>query len=116
MASWGGFARFFSNISTYPEECDSNNKDNWAAGAYAGVGFNLFFTNAEKASDLSGPAKTFSINLGLKWRVFAIQFTKGSNGKWILSYGGPMPGVSYPTGVGLGVSVSYYNTITTTKP
>lgn len=97
--------------------CPSN--INWVLGAYGGGGLNLFASNANEVSDLGGPFKTFSLNAGYRSRVFGLQVSVGQNsaGKTIIvvSYGGPVPGVSLPpTGYGLGASASYYNTNTVT--
>jgi hypothetical protein len=77
------------------------------------AGAGLFINNAEKASDLCGTAKTFSINVGWEKRVGSIQLPVSENGTWIFSYGGPLPYLPV-TGIGYGGSISYYNT--STKP
>ena len=89
------------------------NDNNWAAGLFAGGGANVFATNANNVADLSGPFKTWSLNVGWGARVLSIQFSRGQNaaGRTIYfgSYGGPpLPGVGY------GASVSSYNTNTAT--
>jgi RHS repeat-associated protein len=93
------------------------NKNNWAAGAYAGGGGNVFVTNANNVSDLSGPFKTYSLNVGWGVRLPSIQYSVGQNAAGqttrVFSYGGPLP-TGVPTGAGYGASVSAYNTNTTT--
>ncbi|MBE0449140.1 MAG: hypothetical protein IBX64_13790 [Actinobacteria bacterium] len=105
-ASWGGFAGGPGYGPSYPSGTD---KDNKAGGAYVGGGASYWLTNANSPSDLSGPAKTYSFNLGWGGRIATLQFTKGTNGTWLFSYGGPgAPGVGY------GLSASSYNTNTWT--
>jgi RHS repeat-associated protein len=93
------------------------NKNNWVLGAYAGGGGSLWVSNANKVCDLSGPFKTFSFNAAYGLRALSAQVSIGKNaaGKtiWMVSYGGPLPGVG-PTGGGYGVSLSEYNTTTVT--
>jgi RHS repeat-associated protein len=92
-----------------------NNK-NWIAGAYAGVGVNVFLTNAKNVKDLAGPFKTFSAQGGWILKAGGIQMSIGKNNAgetiWIFSYGGPF---GVPSGVGFGASMSNYNTNTVTK-
>ncbi|MDR3415975.1 MAG: RHS repeat-associated core domain-containing protein [Nevskia sp.] len=104
--NWGG---------SYPRCPDKNN---WAVGAYAGGGVNVFATNADNVKDLSGPFKTFSFNAAWGLRVLSFQYSWGTNDTgqpiWVFSYGGPL-GVPLPTGGGFGLSVSKYNTNTWTS-
>jgi hypothetical protein len=119
-ASAGGFGSFgaFGHVpgagKSYPS-CPSKNP--WVFGAYAGGGANLFATNANNVSDLSGPFTTYSFNAGWGVRVLSIQFSIGKNAAGqsigVLSYGGPL-GIPVPTGGGYGVSLSKYNTNTWT--
>lgn len=104
FGSWGGYTGGPGYGVDYPSGAD---KDNKGGGAYVGIGLNAFMTNAGSATDLNGPAKTFSINIGWADRVFALQVARGDNGIWMISYGGiPLPGA------GLGFSVSDYYTYT----
>lgn len=107
FATWGGLA----GGPGYGYCTGDDKKGNFIAGAFGGGGGGIFITNAKRASDLSGPAKTFSFNAGWGKRVLSIQLTVSKGGTWILSYGGPLPYVPV-TGGGYGISVSYYNTNT----
>jgi RHS repeat-associated protein len=95
--------------------CPSNN--NWALGGFVGGGANVFVTNANNVFDLSGPFRTYSLNVGWGARVLSIQFAIGQNAAGrtigILSYGGPL-GLPLPTGAGYGADISAYNTNTWT--
>lgn len=90
---------------------------NWVLGAYAGGGANVWISNANNVCDLSGPFKTYSLNVGWGWRMLSLQYSVGQNsaGKTIhvFSYGGPVPGLPI-TGGGAGFSLSGYNTNTVT--
>ena len=110
FTSWGGLV----GGPGYGYCTGDDKKGNFIAGAFGGGGVGIFITNAKRASDLSGPAKTFSFNVGWGARVLSIQLTVGEGGTWILSYGGPLPFVPV-TGGGYGISVSYYNTSTRSK-
>jgi hypothetical protein len=92
------------------------NKKNGILGAFVGGGVNIFVTNASKPSDLAGPFKTYSLNVGWGVRVLTIQFSTGTNSNGqpidVLSYGGPLGPI--PTGGGYGASISTYNTNTHT--
>jgi RHS repeat-associated protein len=108
LATFGGFAggRYIENVSS---PCEDEN--NWALGGYAGIGVNVFLTNATEASELQGPAKTYSINIGWAQRVLSLQFTISKGGTWVFSYGGPLP--HFPvTGYAYGASLSFYSTYT----
>ena len=107
FASWGGLA----GGPGYGYNTGDDKKGNFIFGGYAGAGGGIFITNAKKASDLCGTAKTFSINAGWGKRVGSIQLSVSEDGTWIFSYGGPLPNLPV-TGVGYGVSISYYNTRT----
>ena len=115
FGSFGAFAGGPGWGKPYPA-CPSNN--NWVVGGFAGGGANLFVTNANNVLDLSGPFETYSFNFGWGVRVLTLQFSIGKNDAGrpigIFSYGGPVPGVGLPTGVGYGVSLSKYNTNTWT--
>jgi len=91
-------------------------KNNWAFGAYAGGGANVWVSNANNVCDLGGPFKTFSINAAWGIKMFSFQFSIGKNAAgqtiWVGNYGGPLG--PYPTGGGFGGSVSWYNTYTKT--
>jgi RHS repeat-associated protein len=111
--SWGGYAGgpLGSGYGpSYPPSGSTYSDKNFVAGAYAGGGVNLFFTNAKNACQLEGPFRTYSFNVGWKLRALSLQLSVGSDGTWLFSYGGPIG--SLPTGGGFGFSVSGYNTNT----
>lgn len=93
----------------------ASSQANWALGGFAGGGFNFYVTNAGNLQSLKGPLRTYSLNVGWGLRVLSMQFQLGANGTWVLSYGGPVPGIG-PTGGGFGGSFSVYNTNTWTWP
>ena len=110
LASWGGFLGDPAwEMISYP---DCEDKQNRIFGEYMGAGINFFITNAKSVTDLKDIAKTYSFNLGTGRRVLSLQFSRSSSGKWLFSYGGPIPRVSVPTGYGVGASFSFYNTNT----
>jgi hypothetical protein len=84
---------------------------NFEVGAFGGGGLDVFITNASSVKDLSGSFKTYSLNAGWGVRLLSLQLSVGSNGTWMLSYGGPL-GLPVPTGGGYGASFSEYNTNT----
>jgi RHS repeat-associated protein len=102
------------NDSAAPSRPGDNN---WAIGGYAGAGGNVWVSNASVVSQLAGPFRTFSANLGFGLRGAGLQFSWGrdSQGKLIMivSYGGPP--IPFPTGIGGGASISMYNTFTKTS-
>ncbi len=110
--SFGGFAGGPGWGYSYPT-CPNDN--NWAFGAYAGGGVNIFVTNANNILDLSGPFRTYSLNVGWGLRALSLQLSIGENAAGetirVFGYGGPL---GYPTGVGYGFSMSAYNTNTVT--
>jgi RHS repeat-associated protein len=117
-ASLGGFASggaFAGGPGWGASAPSCPNKDNWALGAFAGGGVNLFATNADNVLDLSGPFKTYSLNIGWGLRILSLQFAVGKNAAGrtigVFGYGGPL---GFPSGGGFGLSVSKYNTNTQT--
>jgi len=113
LASGGAFAGGPGWGKSAPKCPD---KKNFALGAFAGGGLNVFATNAKTVSDLAGPFKTYSFNAGWGVRMLSIQYSVGTNSAGqtirVLNYGGPLGPV--PTGGGFGGSVSAYNTNTKT--
>jgi hypothetical protein len=98
FASGGAFAQVVRQdvrIPNYPSQPIG------AVGAFAGAG--AFFTNANSASDLSGPFDTYSFNLEVGPVQFSVQFGC-SNGVGILSASvGPSIEINasrYPTTTG----------------
>ncbi len=112
FASGGAFAGGPGYGAAAPR-CPSN--INSVLGAFGGAGLNVLATNANEVSDLGGPFKTFSLNLGKGLRVLSLQYSVGKNSAGqtirVLSYGGPL---GFPSGAGIGASVSGYNTSTVT--
>jgi RHS repeat-associated protein len=112
FASWGGFAggpiagRYGP---AYPSGAGRKG-ENFAVGGFLGGGLNVFITNATDVSQLEGPFKTYSLNIGWGTRVLALQLAVGSDGTWTFSYGGPLG--PWPTGAGWGASFGVYNTNT----
>jgi RHS repeat-associated protein len=91
------------------------NDDNYVFGGFVGGGLGLFATNARNVSDLSGPFKTYSLNIGFGLRVMSLQYSVGKNSSGqtirVFNYGGP---IGFPSGVGYGIDLSQYNTNTKT--
>jgi len=112
FASWGAFAGVPGSNASYPRGPSDNNR---VIGAFGGGGANIFMTNANRACDLAGPGRTYSLNIGWMARALSLQLTIGSNGTWIFSYGGPLPLIPV-TGGGFGISISAYNTNTWATP
>lgn len=77
------------------------------AGAFAGVGFSGFLTNARSVNQLSGPFQTSTLNVGVGPFKFSASLSTGG-GIWELSFGPPFAGV----GAGLSVSSVVTNTVT----
>jgi RHS repeat-associated protein len=79
-------------------------------GGFAGAGIGPFITNASDVSQLSGPFRTYSINLGAGLGGFGVQFSYGYDSA------GDLIGVLGATvfGPGFGVNASAFNTNTTT--
>jgi hypothetical protein len=115
FASLGAFASLYPYGASYPTGPGTSNG---AYGAFAGAGANIVLTNANNVQDLGGPFTTYSFNAGLGVRVLSLQLSLGQNDAgqsiWEFSYGGPIPGLSLPTGVGYGFDFSKYNTNTWT--
>jgi hypothetical protein len=86
------------------------------AGAYAGQGFSVGFTNANTAADFAPNSATISANVGLLGFNFGGQYSTTSSGVWTTTVA--LPGLSY----GQGVEASLYQTqtsvqtIATTEP
>jgi len=75
-----------------------------AVGAYAGVGINVFVTNASDITQLTGAAPIRNFGIGKGVRVFSLQTSEPGGELWVLSYGGlPLPGVA------VGGAASTYN-------
>jgi len=99
-ASWGGFANAFGRSVGYPS------RNALAVGAFGGGGLNVWFTNAESANQLKGPATVTNINAGWFGRVLSLQ-TARSGDTWAVSVGvPPLPGA------GWGAAASSYATNT----
>ena len=116
FASWGGFGRFLSHKSEFrPDPFAPNNSKPVAVGAFGGGGGGVFLTNARDVGSLGGPFQTYSFNAGWFLKGVGVQFQIGTDGTWVVNYGGPLP---VPTGAGWGVAYSEYttNTVTTAKP
>jgi RHS repeat-associated protein len=69
---WGGFATgggfgFGLNGQSLSPPCPGGSASGF--GGYAGGGANLFITNADNVSQLAGPFRTYSFNLGLGVRL-----------------------------------------------
>jgi len=112
FCTFGAFAGGPRYGPSYP---GSPSKSNWALGAYGGGGLNVFVTNANSVTDLSGPFVTYSFNIGWGLRLLSLQYSVGQNAAGqtigVLQYGGPL---GFPSGGGFGVSFSKYNTNTWT--
>lgn len=113
---WGGFASgggfgFGPNGQSLSPPCPGAGGS--AFGGYAGGGANLFVTNADDVSQLAGPFRTYSFNVGLGVRLLSIQYSVGQDAAGdrirFLSFSPPLP-----SGYGLGVNASAYNTNTLT--
>ncbi len=106
FASGGAFAGGPGYGASYPAVQPGGTTA--VAGAAAGVGGGIFFTNATNAPELAGPFNTYSINTP----IGSIQFGE-SGGTWIFSItcGVPPCGIGTPT-----VAVSSYPTNTVTLP
>ena len=107
FGSSGGFAGGPGGPS-YPK-CPSGN--NFALGAYGGWGTGAFLTNAEMPSDITGPFKVASVDIGVGPVGGSIQYQWGYNadGKpiWVVNIAAtPFPGL------GLGIDVSLFNSLT----
>ena len=77
-------------------------------GAYAGIGPNVFVTNAASAQQLAGPFTTVSINVGIGVANFGAQLSF-AGGIWELSVTPPMVSL----GIGAAGSVVTTNTVAT---
>jgi RHS repeat-associated protein len=108
FASWGGIAYEGNNMASYPANCGGG-----ILGGYAGLGANVWITNADDVSDLAGPFHTFSLNAAWGLKAFSLQVAWGKNAAGdtigMLSYG--LPGA----GAGVGASISLYDTNTWTS-
>ena len=104
FAGWGGFVGGIEETNRdrigYPSSpC---NKPASILGLFAGGGGGLFLTNAESASQLSGPFDTSFINVALAGFIkFSVQFGRDAKGTWIgsitLGPGWGISGSTYPT-------------------
>ena len=117
--SWGGFLGGVTPRGSYgpsypPKDVCPTSK-NWALGGFGGGGVNVFVTNADNLGKLRGPFEVYSLNAGWGVKVLSIQLAVGSDGTWVASYGGPLPGVNFPTGGGYGIALSHYSTNTWTS-
>lgn len=83
---------------TYPK----SNTNGKALGAFLGAGGGVFFTNANCAADLRGPARTTTVNIGYGPLQFTIQ----------ASYSGSYWVTSVTAGPGVGANISDYPTNT----
>ena len=112
FADGGAFANWGSHKASAPSAPDMNNG---AAGFFAGGGLMVGLTNANCISDLDGPFKTYSGNIGWFLKALGIQVSYGHNsaGKpiYVATYSGPM---GFPSGAGWGGDASQYNTYTVT--
>jgi len=80
----------------------------FSLGAYAGIGPNVFVTNAASAQQVAGPFTTVSINVGVGVDNFGAQLSFGG-GIWQLSVTPPMISL----GIGAAGSVVTTNTVAT---
>lgn len=98
--SGGGFVGTPGLNKRFPKPCESVSQPPIAGGAYAGYGFGPFFTNAKKASDLSGPFSQWNFNLGVGAIKFSVSFAYSGGigiGSVTFGQGGYVSGSGYPT-------------------
>ena len=79
------------------------------AGGFAGIGMNIWMTNANSPSDLAGPFHNVNVNIGGLLPVppslqFSLQVAWANNGLFMVTVGPP------GLGIGVGASVSTYDT------
>jgi RHS repeat-associated protein len=104
-ADVGGYMGTTTEGLAYPE----TGAPHAAAGAYAGVGGMVWFTNAKSVQDLAGPFHNINVNVGVGPFKCSVQFA-WSGGVRMVSVGPPF------LGLGGGVSVSTYDTCAVVVP
>jgi len=104
-ADAGGYAGTTTEGLAYPK----TGAPHAAAGAYAGIGGMVWFTNAKSVQDLAGPFHNINVNVGVGPFKCSVQFA-WSGGVRMVSVGPPF------LGLGGGVSVSTYDTCAVVVP
>jgi RHS repeat-associated protein len=92
-------------------------ESSFAIGAYGGGGVSIVATNGNNRDDVLGPFQTLTLGVGWFFQGALGQISWGRNSRGdlilVISYSGPIPGVTPATGVGWGGIVSKYTTTTT---
>ncbi len=95
-----------ANAGQHVAGTPKQDKDSFAAGAFAGVGVGVTLTNAGNASALKSTTNTLNIDLGLG-PAASISISSGPSGVWSFTI---------DVGVGLGIGVTETNSATATAP
>lgn len=106
-ASTGSFAGLPGNAFTSPAGATGSNWP-FAAGLYGGYGPSLWFSTANRPSDLAGPGLQMEGAVGLLAASLGISVTLSNSGHWTVAVAPPIPYLS--GGVGAGAQALGTNT------
>jgi hypothetical protein len=105
----------FAGTANYGREFPKSAAPHFAQGCFAGLGANMWLTNANSASDLAGPFHNVNLNLGvgmnlMPWLQLGMQVSWDSQGTVMFTISPP------GAGFGFGASASTYDTFAWTVP
>ena len=104
IGGYGDIGAFATGTGYEGPAYPSRRNPTWAAGAYAGAGANIWFTNAADPCDLAGRFQNLNFNVGIGRISGSLQVAFSGSGTFMISFGPP------GLGVGAGGSLSRYDT------